>query len=151
MPRYDAVIVGAGPNGLAAGIALAEAGRSVLIREARERVGGGASSDELTLPGFVHDTFSTVHPLGVGSPFLSRLPLHEHGLEWVHSEAAFAHPFDDGTAALLERSIEQTGRWLAEDAGRLSRRTDVPGNGFGTKRACQPIASAKQFPPAIDG
>ncbi|HEX6925628.1 MAG TPA: NAD(P)/FAD-dependent oxidoreductase [Longimicrobiaceae bacterium] len=121
MPRYDAVIVGAGPNGLAAGIALAEAGRSVLIREARERVGGGASSDELTLPGFVHDTFSTVHPLGVGSPFLSRLPLHEHGLEWVHSEAAFAHPFDDGTAALLERSIEQTGRWLAEDAGAWRR------------------------------
>lgn len=121
MPRYDAVVVGAGPNGLSAAITFALAGRSVLVREARERVGGAAASDELTLPGFVHDTFSTVHPLGVGSPFLRSLPLHEHGLEWVHSEAAFAHPFDDGTAALLERSIEETGRWLGEDASRWRR------------------------------
>ena len=121
MARYDAVVVGAGPNGLAAAITLALAGRSVLVREARERVGGAAASDELTLPGFIHDTFSTVHPLGVGSPFLKSLPLEEHGLEWVHSEAAFAHPFDDGTAALLERSIEDTGRWLDGDGSRWRR------------------------------
>ena len=116
MPSYDAVVVGSGPNGLAAAITLARAGRSVLVREARGRVGGAATSDELTLPGFVHDTFSTVHPLGVGSPFMRSLPLAEHGLEWVHSPAAFAHPLDDGTAVLLERSIEDTGRWLDRDA-----------------------------------
>lgn len=116
MARYDAVVVGAGPNGLAAGIALARAGWSVLIREARGRVGGAAASDELTLPGFLHDTFSAAYPLTVGSPFLQTLPLDQYGLDWVYSEAVFAHPFDDGTAALLERSVDETGRWLGEDA-----------------------------------
>ena len=125
MPSYDAIVVGAGPNGLAAAIALARAGHSVLIREARERVGGAATSDELTLPGFIHDTFSTVYPLGVGSPYLRSLPLEEHGLEWVHSDAVFAHPMDDGSAVLLERSVDETGRWLGEDA-RAWRRLHEP-------------------------
>lgn len=119
--QYDAIVVGAGPNGLAAGITLAQAGRSVLIREARDRVGGAAASDELTLPGFIHDTFSAAYPLTVGSPYLQTLPLERYGLEWVHSEAVFAHPFDDGSAALLERSIEETGRWLGGDASAWRR------------------------------
>lgn len=121
MPAYDSIVVGSGPNGLAAGIALAQAGRSVLIREATGRIGGAAKSEELTLPGFVHDTFSAVYPLGAGSPFLRSLPLEEHGLEWVHSDAVFAHPFDDGSAALLERSFTATGRWLGGDASAWRR------------------------------
>jgi phytoene dehydrogenase-like protein len=108
MHRYDAVIVGAGPNGLAAAVRLAQAGRSVLVAEANPDVGGAARSEELTLPGFVHDTFSGVYPLGIGSPFFSSLPLREHGLEWIHASAPLAHPFDDGTAAILERSLDAT-------------------------------------------
>ena len=104
----DAVVVGAGPNGLAAAIALARAGLSVRVLEAADSVGGGARSAELTLPGFVHDVCSAIHPLGVASPFFRSLPLAEHGLEWIEPPAALAHPFDDGTAALLERSPEAT-------------------------------------------
>jgi phytoene dehydrogenase-like protein len=121
MGRYDAVVVGAGPNGLAAAITIAREGRSVLVREANEVIGGGARSEGLTLPGFVHDPYSTVYPLGVGSPFLRTLPLREHGLEWVQPDAPFAHPFDDGTAALLERSVARTGEWLGPDAGQWRR------------------------------
>src|SRR5436309_10624452 len=113
---YDAVVVGAGPNGLAAAITLARAGRSVLLLEAEPTVGGGTRSAELTLPGFVHDICSAVHPLGVGSPFFQSLPLREHGLEWIHPPAPLAHPFDDGTAATLERSVRATGATLGCDA-----------------------------------
>src|SRR5262249_32004806 len=113
---YDAIVVGAGPNGLAAASTRARAGRSVLVLEANATVGGGARSAELTLPGFVHDTCSAVHPLGVGSPFFQSLPLHEHGLEWIHPPAPLAHPFDDGTAATLERSVGATGATLERDA-----------------------------------
>lgn len=115
--RYDAVVVGAGPNGLAAAITLARAGRSVLVLEAAPTVGGGTRSAELTLPGFTHDICSAVHPLGVGSPFFQSLPLHEHGLAWIHPPAPLAHPFDDGSAAVLQRSIGATGATLAGDAG----------------------------------
>ena len=121
MSGYDAVVVGAGPNGLAAAITIARAGKSVLVREANDTIGGAARSEALTLPGFVHDPYSTVYPLGVGSPFLRTLPLAEHGLEWVHPDAPFAHPFDDGTAALLERSVERTGAWLGGDARQWRR------------------------------
>jgi phytoene dehydrogenase-like protein len=112
---YDAVVVGAGPNGLSAAIELARAGLSVLLREAASEVGGGARSMELTLPGVIHDPFSAIHPLGVGSPYLSTLPLAAFGLEWVHSPAPLAHPFDDGTAAVLERTIEATAGTLGAD------------------------------------
>ena len=114
---YDALVVGAGPNGLSAAIAIAQTGRSVLVLEGRETVGGGARSAELTLPGFLHDVCSAIHPLAVGSPFLSTLPLSEHGLEWVHPPAPLAHPLDDGTAVMMERSVHETADGLGPDAG----------------------------------
>src|SRR6266487_4463284 len=118
---YDAIVVGAGPNGLAAAITLARAGRSVLVLESKDTIGGGSRSMELTLPGFVHDVCSAIHPLGVGSPFFRSVPLAEHGLEWVHPPAPLAHPLDDGTAAVLERSVEETARGLGPDADAYRR------------------------------
>lgn len=115
MPRYDAVVVGSGPNGLAAAIVLARAGRAVLVREGAATPGGGARTEALTRPGFLHDVFSAVHPLALASPFFRRLPLGAHGLEWIHSPAAVAHPLDDGTAVLLEPSIEETCAGLGAD------------------------------------
>lgn len=113
---YDAIVVGAGPNGLAAAIELARAGHSVCIFEANEMIGGGARSAELTLAGFVHDICSAVHPLAAGSPFFSKLPLTQYGLEFINPPAALAHPFDDGTAVLLHRSVEMTAEGLGSDA-----------------------------------
>jgi phytoene dehydrogenase-like protein len=118
---YDAVVVGAGPNGLASAITLAGAGRSVLVLEGKETIGGGTRSAELTLPGFVHDVCSAIHPLGVASPFFRDLPLAGYGLEWVFPPAAVAHPFDDGSAAVLERSVDATGESLGRDAGAYRR------------------------------
>ena len=113
---YDAVVIGAGPNGLAAAITMSQAGASVLVVEAADTVGGGARSAELTLPGYLHDACSAIYPLGVGSPFFRTLPLDKHGLEWVQPPAPLAHPFDDGTAAVLERSVEATADGLGRDA-----------------------------------
>ena len=118
---HDAIVVGSGPNGLAAAITLARAGRSVIVFEAKETVGGGSRSEELTLPGFIHDVCSAVHPLGVASPFFRTLPLEEHGLAWVHPEVPLAHPFDDGTAAVLHRSVEATAESLGRDAAAYRR------------------------------
>ncbi len=112
---YDAVVVGAGPNGLAAAVELARNGRSVCVLEANETIGGGARSAEITLPGFVHDLGSAIHPLGFASPFFRSLPLEEHGLEWIHPDAPLAHPFDDGDAAILERSVDETAKNLGPD------------------------------------
>jgi phytoene dehydrogenase-like protein len=113
---YDAIVVGSGPNGLSAAITLARAGRSVVVYEARETIGGGSRSAELTLPGFVHDICSAIHPLALASPFFRTLPLEQHGVEWIHPSAPLAHPLDDGTAAILERSVEATGATLDCDA-----------------------------------
>jgi phytoene dehydrogenase-like protein len=111
----DSIVVGSGPNGLAAAITLARAGRSVLVVEARETVGGGMRTEELTLDGFRHDTCSAIHPLGVASPFLRSVPLADHGVEWVHPPAPLAHPLDDGTAVVLERGLAETADGLGPD------------------------------------
>src|SRR5204863_4767805 len=113
---YDAIVVGAGPNGLAAAIELARRGKRVCIYEANESIGGSAHSAVLTLPGFVHDTCSAVHPLAVGSPFFRTLSLAQYGLQFIYPPAAVAHPFDDGSAILLHRSVEQTSQQLGNDA-----------------------------------
>jgi phytoene dehydrogenase-like protein len=110
-----ACVVGAGPNGLAAAIVLARAGMEVEVFEAEAEVGGAARTMELTLPGFRHDFGSAVHPMAVGSPFLSSLPLRDYGLEWIHSPAALAHPFDDGTAIALEQDLARAEAALGED------------------------------------
>lgn len=112
----SATIIGSGPNGLAAAVELARAGLKVRVLEAASVIGGGTRTEEATLPGFLHDICSTVHPLGAGSPYFSRLPLHEHGLEWVQPATALAHPFDDGTAAVLDRSIRITSESLGKDS-----------------------------------
>ncbi|MCY4653547.1 MAG: NAD(P)/FAD-dependent oxidoreductase [Dehalococcoidia bacterium] len=114
--RYDSVVVGSGPNGIAAAITIAQAGRSVLVLESADTPGGGARTAELTLPGFRHDVCSAMHPLAVGSPFLSTLPLAEHGLEWIHPRYPVAHPLDDGSAAVLERDVDATAANLGDDA-----------------------------------
>jgi phytoene dehydrogenase-like protein len=106
--RCDALVVGSGPNGLAAAIALARAGRGVLVLEAQERLGGAVATEELTLPGFRHDTFSSVYPAAAASPVFARMPLHEHGLRWVHPELPMAHPLPDGRAAVLARDLGAT-------------------------------------------
>jgi phytoene dehydrogenase-like protein len=118
---YDAVVVGAGPNGLAAAITLAQAGQSVLVLEARDPIGGGTRSAELTLPGFVHDVCSAIHPLGVASPFFRSLPLAQCGLEWIYPPAAIAHPLDDGSAVLGGGCVEETAELLGADAAAYRR------------------------------
>ena len=118
---FDAVIVGSGPNGLAAGIALLQQGLSVLMIEARAEIGGGMRSAELTLPGFVHDVCSAIHPMAVNSPFFSELPLEEHGLEYIYPPVSAAHPFDDGSAAALAGSVVETARLLGVDEGAYRR------------------------------
>jgi phytoene dehydrogenase-like protein len=104
----DAVVVGSGPNGLAAAVRLARAGASVLVLEAAPEIGGGTRSGELTLPGFLHDRCSAVHPLGILSPWFRALPLAEHGLRWLRPQVSVAHPLDDGPAVLLRRSVVET-------------------------------------------
>src|SRR5689334_15727839 len=112
---YDAVVIGSGPNGLCAGIALAQAGRKVLIREAQPTIGGSCRSAALTLPEFTHDICATVQALACVSPFMKSLPLAQHGLELVYPPAAYAHPLDDGTAAIAERALEATAATLGQD------------------------------------
>ena len=119
--EYDAVVVGSGPNGFAGAITLARSGCSVLMIEAKDKVGGGTRSSELTLPGFVHDICSAIHPLGIASPFFRSLDLASYGLEWTHPPAPLAHPLDDGTAVLLERSIDITADGVGSDARRYRK------------------------------
>src|ERR1700741_4580086 len=119
--EYDAVVVGSGPNGLAAAITMARAGCSVLVCEANPTMGGGARSAELTLPGFVHDVCSAVHPLAVSSPAWASFPLAEHGLEWIEAPLPLAHPLDDGSAAILDRSLDRTAERLGRDGAAYSK------------------------------
>lgn len=112
---FDAIVVGAGPNGLAAAITLRRAGLSVLLVEKKETIGGGMRSMELTLPGFIHDVCSAIHPMAIASPFFSELPLNQFGLEFIHPSIPAAHPFDDGTAAALYRSAKQTAEQFPVD------------------------------------
>jgi phytoene dehydrogenase-like protein len=113
--EFDAIVVGSGPNGLAAAITLRQEGLSVLLIEGKDVIGGGLTSSEYTLPGFVHDVCSAIHPLALGSPFFETLPLADHGLTYLQPELAAAHPFDGGTAAVLHRSVEETAKLLGAD------------------------------------
>jgi phytoene dehydrogenase-like protein len=114
--EFDAIVVGSGPNGLAAAVTLARRGLSVLVVEGHETIGGGTRSMELTLPGYVHDVCSAVHPMAVGSPFFRDLPLRDYGLTWVHPEIPLAHPLDGAEAVSLRRSIAETAQTLGRDA-----------------------------------
>ena len=119
--RYDAIIIGSGPNGLAAAITMIHSGRSVAVYEAADKLGGGMRSAELTLPGFVHDVCSAVYPLAIGSPFLRSLPLAQYGLEWVQPPSPLAHALDDGSAVMLERSLHDTAAGLGGDGAAYRR------------------------------
>ena len=121
---YDAVVVGAGPNGLAAAIELQTHGCSTLLIDAANEVGGSARTEEATLPGFLHDVGSAIHPLGFGSPFFSSLPLDSFGLEWVHPDTPLAHPLIGSRTAFLEKSLEQTASALGEDGNAWAKRFD---------------------------
>jgi phytoene dehydrogenase-like protein len=116
-----AAVIGAGPNGLAAAITLAQRNFHIDVFEAQTQPGGAARTLELTLPGFLHDFGSAVHPLAAGSPFFSSLPLHSHGLDWIHSPAPLAHPLDDGTAVILERDLLAAESALGPDGKRWRR------------------------------
>jgi phytoene dehydrogenase-like protein len=124
-PRGEALVVGGGPNGLAAAIALARAGVHVELRERASAVGGGVASAELTLPGYIHDVCASVFALAAASPFFRSLPLTANGVAWCHPEAPLAHPFDDGSAVVLHRSLDETVTELGTD-GRAYRRLVAP-------------------------
>jgi phytoene dehydrogenase-like protein len=146
MTAHDVVVVGSGPNGLAAAITLARAGLSVLVVEAKETVGGGARTEEVTLPGFHHDICSAIHPMAMVSPFMRSLPLAEHGLEWAWSPAAIAHPLDDGTAPTLEVSLDVTASGLDED-GQTYRELMAPFVAKAADLFDQLLRPIRPFPP----
>ena len=128
----DAIVVGAGPNGLACAVELARSGVSVTVLEAAETIGGGTRTSELTVPGVLHDHCSAVHPMAVGSPFLNSLDLGSHGLEWLWPEVDLAHPLDDGSAGVLRHSIEETAAGLGADGRAWKRLFGAPARSFGS-------------------
>lgn len=113
--KYNAIIIGSGPNGLSAAIRLQQLGLKTAIYEQAPTPGGSVKTEEVTLPGFKHDLGSAIHPLGLASPFFQTLPLHEFGLEWVHPEASFVHPFPDGTTYAAYQSVEETAEQFGTD------------------------------------
>jgi phytoene dehydrogenase-like protein len=121
MIDFDAIVVGSGPNGLAAAITMQQAGLSVLLIEGKDTIGGGLRSKQLTLPGYIHDVCSAIHPMAAASPFFAQLPLKAHGLEFIYPSVAAAHPFDDGTAAVLQHSLAKTAQLLNEDGRAYTR------------------------------
>jgi phytoene dehydrogenase-like protein len=121
MANPDAIVIGSGPNGLTAAIVIARTGRKVLLVEAAPVIGGGLRSAELTAPGFVHDVCSAIHPMAVRSPAFQHMPLSRYGLEWVEPPVMLAHPFDDGSAALVYRSLDRTAQELRHDGDAYSR------------------------------
>jgi phytoene dehydrogenase-like protein len=143
-----AFVIGSGPNGLTAAIILARAGLPTTVFEAEPEIGGGTRSAELTLPGFLHDICSAVHPLAAGSPAFTRFPLRKHGLEWIHPPLPLAHPFDDGTAAILDSSLDRTCAGLGND-GAAYRRMVAPfvrrWNDF-AREALQPVVHLPEHP-----
>jgi phytoene dehydrogenase-like protein len=125
----NAIVVGSGPNGLACAAELTRAGVDVTVLEAEATIGGGTRSEELTVPGVLHDVCSAVHPMAAGSPFLRSFELERHGLEWCWPEVDCAHPLDDGSAGVLMRSLEETADWLGDD-GAAWKRVFAPSRGF---------------------
>jgi len=128
--QYDAIVIGSGPNGLAAAIYLAQRDLSVLVVESAQEIGGGMRSAEITLPGFVHDVCSTIHPLAIASPFFRKLPLADFGLKFVQPKASLAHVLDDGTAVMLEKSIEETAAELGADGKNYKKVVEVLARNF---------------------
>ena len=142
--RYDAVVVGSGPNGLAAAICLAQKGLSVLIVEAADQIGGGARSAELTLPGLTHDICAAILPLTIASPFFKTLPLEKFGLEFVQPAASLAHPLDNGTAVLLKKSVAETAAGLGKDAASYERLVKILARNFDV--LAQDVLAPLHFP-----
>jgi len=140
-----ASVIGSGPNGLAAAIVLAKAGMAVDVYEAEAEPGGGARTLPLTLPGFLHDFGSAVHPFAAGSPFFNSLPLADFGLEWMHGEAPLAHPLDDGSVVVLDRDLAKAERLLGLD-GREWRRLVEPGATHWTDFAQDALAPMLRIP-----
>jgi len=147
----DAVVVGSGPNGLAAAVAIAREGFSVTVLEAAPCIGGGTRTAELTCPGVLHDVCSAVHPMAVASPFLRSLPLEDHGLRWRWPELDLAHPLDDGSVGVLRRSLDATAQGLDADAGEWRRLFGPASDGFDAlaTELLQPVVHVPRHPVAL--